>query len=250
MSGALENKTAIVTGGSRGIGRAIAERFVAEGANVVITGRSVETGEQTADEIGASFIAGHAGREDDIARVVESTVTEHGGIDILVNNAATNPYAGPIIDIDAARWQKTFDTNLTGPLTFIQHAWNATMKDNGGSIINIASVGAFHTNPFLGVYDITKSALLHLTRQLAAEVAPSVRVNAIAPGLVRTDFAKFLWEDGKGEQVAEKYPLKRIGEPDDIAGAALFLASASGGWITGQCITVDGGGEVAFSALG
>ena len=124
------------------------------------------------------------------------------------------------------------------------------MKDNGGAVVNVSSVGAFNTNIAIGVYDITKSALLHLTRQLAAEMAPQVRVNAVAPGLIKTDFAKFLWEDGKGDQVAQAYPMKRLGEPEDIANAALFLAADSASWIAGQTITIDGGGEVSFNNLG
>jgi len=252
MELSLHGKVAIITGGSRGIGRSIAQAFAKAGARVMITSRTAETLETAATEIGhdCAWIAGHAGREDDIARVLDATMDRFGGIDILVNNAATNPYAGPVIDVDIARWEKTFDTNLTGPLRWCQHAWQRTMKDGGGSIINLSSVGAFNTNAYLGVYDITKSAVIHLTEQLAAELSPGVRVNAIAPGLVKTDFAKFLWEDGKGEQVAKAYPLKRLGEPHDIAGAAMFLASDASSWITGQTITVDGGGEIGFDRLG
>lgn len=250
MTGELDGKVAIVTGGSRGIGRAIAAKFVEAGADVTITGRNAEVGEATAAELGVRFIAGHAGKADDIERTIDDVIAHSGRIDVLVNNAATNPYAGPTIDIDIPRWQKTFDTNVTGPLIWTQTAWNKSMKDNGGSVVNVSSVGAFNTNIAIGVYDITKSALLHLTRQLAAEMAPQVRVNAVAPGLIKTDFAKFLWEDGKGDQVAQAYPLKRLGEIEDIGGAAAFLLSEQAGWITGHCITVDGGGEVRFEAGG
>jgi len=169
-----------------------------------------------------------------------------GRVDILVNNAATNPYAGPIIQIDRARWDKTFSTNLTAPLFWTQRVWNRWMKENGGSIINIASVGGYGTSPILGVYDITKAALIHMTKQLAAELAPGVRVNALAPGLVKTDFAKALWEDGKGDEVAKAYPLERLGEVEDVAGAALFLAAETSRWITGQSWVLDGGGLIGF----
>lgn len=248
----FDGKTAIVTGGSRGIGKAIAAELAASGAKVMITSRTAETCEATAKEIGndCAWIAGHAGRPDDIEAVIDHTLSHFGSIDMLVNNAATNPYAGPVIDVDIARWEKTFDTNLTGPLRWTQMVWNKYMSEHGGSIVNIASVGAFNTNKFLGVYDITKSALIHLTEQLAAEMSPGVRVNAIAPGLVKTDFAKFLWEDGKGEDVAKAYPLKRLGEIEDIGGAAAFLLSEQASWITGHCVTVDGGGEVRFETGG
>lgn len=250
MTGELEGKVAIVTGGSRGIGRAIAEKFVGAGADVTITGRNVEVGEATAAELGVRFIGGHAGKIEEIERTIDDVISESGRIDVLVNNAATNPYAGPTVDVDLARWQKTFDTNVTGPLMWTQMAWTKSMKENGGAVVNVSSVGAFNTNEHIGVYDITKSTLLHLTRQLAAEMAPQVRVNAVAPGLIKTDFAKFLWEDGKGDQVAQAYPMKRLGEPEDIANATLFLAADSASWIAGQCITIDGGGEVGFSNLG
>lgn len=253
MAKALEGKVAIVTGGSRGIGKGIAAALVREGAQVVITSRSAESCAAAAAELGANAIweAGHVGREEDATRVVEATISRLGRLDILVNNAATNPYAGPTIDADIGRWNKTIDTNLTAPLRWTQLVWKAWMKEHGGSIIQISSVGGLSTNPMLGVYDVTKSALLHLTRQLAAELAPKVRVNAIAPGLIRTDFAAALWEDGRGEQVAKAYPLKRLGEPEDIAEAAVFLADdVRSGWMTGNTMVIDGGGLIAFPKMG
>jgi NAD(P)-dependent dehydrogenase (short-subunit alcohol dehydrogenase family) len=183
--------------------------------------------------------------------VLEATKSKLGRIDILVNNAATNPYAGPTIDVDVPRWNKTIDTNLTAPLLWTQICWKLWMKEHGGSIINISSVGGLATNPILGVYDVTKAALIHLTKQLAAELAPKVRVNVIAPGLIKTDFAQALWADGRGEQVAKAYPLRRLGEPEDIAEAALFLADErSSGWMTGNTMVIDGGGLVAFAKAG
>ncbi len=244
----LDGKVALVTGGSRGIGKSIAQTFVEAGAQVMITSRKAEVCEAAVKEIGegAHFEAGHIGNEEDTQRVVEATMDRLGRIDILINNAATNPYAGPIIEIDRARWDKTFSTNLTAPLFWTQRVWDRWMKENGGSVINLASVGGFGTSPILGVYDITKAALIHVTKQLAAELAPKVRVNALAPGLVKTDFAKALWEDGKGDLVAKGYPLERLGEVEDVAGAALFLVAESGRWVTGQTWVMDGGGMVGF----
>ena len=248
----MDGKVAIVTGGSKGIGKAIAASLAGAGAKVMITSRKAEACEATVAELSEqtggdfAFEAGHAGRQEDIQRVVDATLSTFGGVDVLVNNAATNPYAGPTIDVDVARWEKTFEVNVTGPLMWTQACWQAWMSEHGGGVINISSVGGLSTNPILGTYDITKSALLHLTRQLAAELAPGVRVNAVCPGLVKTDFARALWADGRGDEVAQGYPLKRLGEPEDIAQAVLFLASGASSWITGQEIVADGGGEVGF----
>jgi NAD(P)-dependent dehydrogenase (short-subunit alcohol dehydrogenase family) len=245
----LEGKVALVTGGSRGIGLGIAKAYVAAGARVMITSRNVESCEAACAEIGggAGFEAGHVGRDADRERVIEATMSRFGGLDILVNNAATNPYAGPTIDVDRARWDKTLELNVTAPLFWTQSAWRRVMQASGGVVINIASVGAFHTSPILGTYAVSKAALVHLTRQLAAELAPQVRVNAIAPALIKTDFARALWEGEQGDKVARAYPLGRLGEPSDVAAAATFLAAESGSWITGQTLVLDGGGQVAFT---
>ena len=247
----LDGKVAIVTGGSRGIGKTIAKTFVESGAQVMITSRKAESCEETVKEIGegAHFEAGHIGHDEDAERVIEATMDRLGRIDVLVNNAATNPYAGRTIDVDRGRWDKTFEINLTAPMFWTQRVWQRWMKQNGGSVVNIASVGGLSTNPILGVYDVTKAAMIHLTKQLAVELAPQVRVNALAPGLVKTDFARVLWEDGKGAEVAKAYPLKRLGEAIDVAGAALFLAADTGRWITGQTWALDGGGLVAFGRI-
>ena len=247
----LDGKVALVTGGSRGIGKAIAKLFVESGAQVMITSRKAESCEEAVKEIGAGahFEAGHVGRDADAERVIEATLDRLGRIDVLVNNAATNPYAGPMIDVDRGRWDKTFEINLTAPMFWTQRIWQRWMKQNGGSVINISSVGGLSTNPVLGVYDMTKAAMIHMTKQLAVELAPGVRVNALAPGLVKTDFARLLWEDGKDVEVAKSYPLKRLGESIDVAGAALFLAADTGRWITGQTWALDGGGLVAFGRV-
>ena len=248
----LDGKVAIVTGGSRGIGKGIAQVFAEAGAQVMITSRNEESCAEAADELGANvdYEAGHIGRDEDVDRVIEATLDRLGRIDILVNNAATNPYAGPTIDVDRARWDKTFEINLTAPMFWTQRVWKRFMKQHGGSIVNVSSVGGLGTNPILGVYDVSKAALIHLTRQLAAELAPGVRVNALAPGLVKTDFARVLWEGEKGDAVADAYPLKRLGEPEDVAQAALFLAAETGRWITGQTWALEGGALCAFSRVG
>ena len=247
----LDGKVALVTGSSRGIGRAIAACFAASGARVMITSRNADACEKAAESIGenASFEPGPVGKPDDAARVVAATIDRLGGLDILVNNAATNPYAGPMIDVDRARWDKTIEINLTAPLFWTQLAWRQRMKEHGGSVINISSVGGLATNPVLGVYDVTKAALIHATQQLAAELAPQVRVNAIAPGLIKTDFARLLWEGDRGAEVAKAYPLQRLGEPEDIAGAALYLAAETGSWMTGQTLVLDGGGLIGFRTI-
>ena len=248
----LEGKVALVTGGSRGIGKGIAKAFADAGAKVMITSRKAEICEAAAKEIGenASWEAGHIGKGEDAERVIGATCERLGGLDILVNNAATNPYAGPTIDVDLARWEKTLQVNITAPLFWTQLAWKRSLQKSGGAVINISSVGGLGTNQILGVYDVTKAALIHLTKQLAAELGPGVRVNAIAPGLIRTDFARVLWEGDRGDQVAQTYPLKRLGEPEDVAAAALYLADdEQSGWVTGHTIVLDGGGLIGFNRV-
>ena len=246
----LDGKVALVTGGSRGIGKAIAHTFAEAGARVMIVSRKAEALEEAAAEIGhgCRWMVANAGDDAQAEAAVSATMSELGGVDILVNNAAANPYAGPMIDVDRPRWDKTLLVNVTAPLVWTQLAWQAWMRDHGGVVLNISSVGGLSTSPVLGVYDLTKSALIQMTRQLGAELGPGVRVNAICPGLVKTDFARMLWEGERGDERARQYPLGRLGEPDDIAAAALFLASDAGSWMTGQHIVLDGGGLVAFKA--
>jgi len=248
MKESLDGKVALVTGGSRGIGKGIAQALAKAGAKVVITARKQAELEAAVAEIGAGseWSVANAGDPAQAEACVRTTMERCGAVDILVNNAATNPYAGPLIDADLPRFDKTVQVNLRAPLLWTQLAWRAWMQEHGGVVINIASVGGLQTNPALGLYNVTKAGLLYMTRQLAAELAPRVRVNAIAPGLIRTDFSKALWEQGRGEMVAQMYPLRRLGEVDDVAEAALYLAGESGTWITGQTLVLDGGGLVAF----
>ena len=248
MELSLNGKSALITGGSKGIGKAIAKTFAEAGAKGMITSRKADVCELAAEEIGHGCVweAGNVGDPEHMEAAIERSISELGGVDVLVNNAATNPYAGPMIDADLPRWKKTIDVNMTAPFAWTQMVWQKYQQENGGVVLNISSVGGLQTSPMLGVYDITKAALIHMTKQFAAELAPGVRVNAICPGLIKTDFARMLWEGDAGDMVAKQYPLKRLGEVEDIAGAALYLAADTGSWITGQAIVLDGGGLIKY----
>jgi NAD(P)-dependent dehydrogenase (short-subunit alcohol dehydrogenase family) len=238
----LEGKVALITGASRGIGRAIAEQFAANGAQVMISSRKQDALDAAASEIRGEVatFAAHAGDPDQIEACVGACVERFGGVDILVNNAATNPYMGPNIDIDLPRFDKTFEVNVRGLHVWTQQAWHQSMKDRGGAVVNVASIGGLTVETSIGIYNVTKAAVIHLTKTMASELAPGVRVNAIAPGLVKTDMARALWEPNE-EAMARTMPLGRLGEPEDIANMALFLASDAASWITGGTFVVDGG---------
>jgi NAD(P)-dependent dehydrogenase (short-subunit alcohol dehydrogenase family) len=242
----LEGKVALVTGASRGIGKAIAQSFADAGASVMLSSRKQDALEAASAEIGGdtAVFAANAGETDQIEACVAATVERWGSVDILVNNAATNPYMGRTIDIDLPRFDKTWQVNYRGPVQWVQHAWQRSMAERGGCVINIASVGGMAVENSIGHYNVTKAALIHLTKTLAADLAPGVRVNAIAPGLVKTDFARALWEPAE-ELVVKRIPLKRLGEPGDIGHAALFLASDLSSWMTGHTLVIDGGAMIA-----
>ena len=238
----LDGRVALITGGSRGIGLAIAQEMAASGARVMISSRKadgLEAAVATLDGEGAWFAA-NAGDPSDAAACVAATVERFGAVDILVNNAATNPYMGKTIDIDRPRLDKTISVNFAGPLTWTQLAWQASLREHGGNVLNIASIGGMSVETSIGAYNATKAALLHLTRTLAAELSPGVRVNAIAPGLVKTDMARALWEPNEAA-IAKTLPMHRLGEPADIGRAAVFLCSDAASWITGTSLVVDGG---------
>jgi NAD(P)-dependent dehydrogenase (short-subunit alcohol dehydrogenase family) len=241
----LDGKAALVTGASRGIGLAIARRCAEAGASVMLSSRKAEGLEAAARELDGldgevAWHVAHAGDPEQAAACVEATVERFGSLDILVNNAATNPHFGPLLEIDRGQAQKTLDVNVLGVLAWCQAAYRASLRGRGGTILNIASVGGLGPEPGIGWYNASKAAVIHLTRQLAYELAPDVRVNAIAPGLVRTHFARALWEPAERE-VAAHIPMRRIGEPDDVATAAVYLVSDRASWITGTVLTVDGG---------
>jgi NAD(P)-dependent dehydrogenase (short-subunit alcohol dehydrogenase family) len=249
MEISLRGKTAIVTGASRGIGRAIAKSFVEAGAQVMLTSRKIDALQAAAKEMDGEtdVFAANAGEIDQAQACIDATIKRFGKIDILVNNAATNPYYGETLGVDSARFDKTFQVNLKGPLFWSQAVWDASMKKNPGVILNIASVGGLRAEQGLGVYNLTKAAVIHLTSQLACELGKT-RVVGIAPGLVKTLFASVLIEN-VGDKLAAALPTKRLGEPQDIANLALFLCSDLASWITGETYVIDGGAGVRSGTM-
>ncbi len=244
----LDGKVAVVTGGSRGIGKAIAIGLAEQGARLALASRKQEALDGVAEEIRKTggeclAMACHVGKPDQIKIFIDKVVETYGSVDILVNNAATNPYFGPIIDASEEAWNKTLDVNLKGPFLMTQAAARIMMQKGGGSIINVSSVGAFKANPMQGIYGVTKAGMVNMTKTFAQELAlVNIRVNAICPGLTNTKFSEVLIETKEIYDFAlQKIPVKRHAEPSEIVGAALFLASDAASYVTGSCITVDGG---------
>ncbi|MFG3281206.1 SDR family oxidoreductase [Streptomyces sp. NPDC048111] len=239
----LSGKVALITGASRGIGYGVAEALVARGDRVCITGRGEDALKEAAERLGSDrvvAVAGKAADEAHQAHAVERTMEAFGRIDFLVNNAGTNPVFGPMADLDLNVARKVYETNVISALGFAQRTWKAWQKENGGAIVNIASIAGVSPSPFIGAYGMSKAAMVNLTLQLAHEFAPAVRVNAIAPAVIKTKFAQALYE-GREEEAAAAYPMGRLGVPSDIGGAAAFLTSEQSAWVTGQTLVVDGG---------
>ncbi|WP_338675299.1 SDR family oxidoreductase [Streptomyces sp. SCSIO 30461] len=239
----LSGKAALVTGGSRGIGYGVAEALVARGDQVCITGRNEDSLKEAVERLGVErviAVAGKAHDEEHQAVAVERVMDAFGRVDFLVNNAGTNPVFGPMAELDLAVARKVYETNVISALGFAQQTWRVWQKEHGGAIVNIASVAGVSASPFVGAYGMSKAAMINLTLQLAHEFAPTVRVNAIAPAVVKTKFAEALYE-GREAEAAAAYPMGRLGVPRDIGGAAAFLTSDQSDWITGQTLVVDGG---------
>lgn len=241
----FKDRTAVVTGASRGIGKAIALALGRGGANLIVTARKEGPLREAVSEfvdsgIAAEYYIANAADPTGAEECLRHAEAKFGPVTILVNNAGTNPHYGPLLQLDESSAAKTAQVNMFGPIAWTQAAWRHGLAKNGGAILNIASAGASVTSNVIGYYNATKAALIHLTQELAAELAPSVRVNAIAPGLVKTQMARALWESQE-EELALQMPLGRLGLPTDIAELASFLLSDRSSWITGQTIAIDGG---------
>jgi NAD(P)-dependent dehydrogenase (short-subunit alcohol dehydrogenase family) len=255
MTSDFSGKTALVTGASRGIGFAIALELLRGGAAVTITSRKAadiaEAGEALAKEVSGGRVlalAANSGHDDDRATVVRRIVEEFGSLDILINNTGINPVYGPLVDADLGAARKIFDVNVVAALGFVQLAWKAWMAENGGSIVNVSSVGGLRSTGVIGLYGASKAAMNHLTMELAWQLGPGVRVNGIAPATVKTKFAEALYV-GREEQASSMYPMKRLGTPEDVASLVAFLVSDKASWITGETVRIDGG-LLATGSLG
>lgn len=244
MTGRFAGKTAIVTGASRGIGLGIAQRLVDDGAKVVITARKKDALDEAVQQLGGPEHAlGVAGRADDTAHqedAVARAIETFGSADLLVNNTGINPVYGPMIDMDLQAARKIIEVNCLAALAWTQSVHKAWMAEHGGAVVNVSSVAGIRPAPGIGFYGASKAMLTYITQELAVELGPNLRVNAVAPAVVKTKFATALYE-GKEAELAATYPLKRLGVPEDIAGAVAFLLSDDASWVTGQLLVLDGG---------
>lgn len=248
----LEGRVALITGASRGIGRAIALRLAGAGARVVVSSRKPEAVQAVADEITAAggqalALAAHVGHPEEVTALVARTMETFGRIDIAVNNAATNPHFGPLLTADEGQWDKILDTNTKGTFRVCKAVAPYMEAQGGGKIINLASIAGLRPSPGMGLYSISKAAILSLTQVLAVELGPAnIQVNAIAPGVIKTRFSQLLWQTPDiSRTILARMPLGRFGEADDVAGLALFLASPAADYITGAVFVVDGGLNLA-----
>ncbi|MEU6558034.1 SDR family oxidoreductase [Nocardia nova] len=247
MTEDLLGKGALITGASRGIGHAVAAELLRRGANVLITARKPEPLEAAAEELRALghlgkvlAVAGNSGAESARAEQVAAAVAEFGSLDILINNTGINPVYGSLMEADLDAVRKIFDVNVVAALGYVQQAYRAWMGEHGGAVVNLASVAGIRSTGVIAAYGASKAALIRLTEELAWQLGPSIRVNAVAPGVVKTKFADALYTDNE-EAAASAYPLRRLGTPEDVAGLVGFLVSDQAAWITGEVVRVDGG---------
>ncbi|WP_433633403.1 SDR family oxidoreductase [Nocardia sp. CA-120079] len=247
MTTDLLGKSALVSGASRGIGKAVAAELLRRGANVLITARKPEPLEEAAAELRAlghrgevSALAGNSGDPDSRAAAVGRVVSEFGSLDILINNTGINPVYGSLMDADLEAVRKIFDVNVVAALGYLQEAYKAWMREHGGAVVNVASVAGLRSTGVIAAYGASKAALIRLTDELAWQLGPNIRVNAVAPGVIKTKFADALYSADE-ERAASVYPMKRLGAPEDVAQLIGFLVSDEAKWITGETIRVDGG---------
>lgn len=253
----LTGRAGLVTGASRGIGHAIAAELLARGASVTITARKPDELAAAADELAATVndggkrvlaVPGNAGDADARAEAVDRTVAQFGSLELLINNTGINPAFGPLMETDLAAVSKIFDVNVVAALGFVQQAHRAWMGEHGGAVVNVASSAGLRSTGVISAYGASKAALIRFTEELAAQLGPSIRVNAVAPAVVKTQFATALYAHGEDE-VAASYPMGRLGEPSDVARLVGFLVSDAASWITGETVRVDGG-LLATGSLG